>query len=347
MGKRKKYNFNRGYHSYDQVPTIIPRRLPLKEGQRLIRVFVEGYEDVAFWRGVFDDYESEKLTFEISVPQRDDLAKGKKIVLRMAEHNEDPYSIFCLDSDFDYLFSDQTEIARMINTRPNIFHTYAYSAENYLCYAPSLHNICVKATKNDTRIFDFDSFLKEYSKIIYELFVWYAYSAQIDTPSIFPLLDFKSAVKINYLDMSDNGMSTLEWVRRNVNQRLSSLNNKHPEISRQFPGFKHMLKSRGVSPDNTYLFIQGHTLMDNAVMPILETVCDKLKFMSTSIINGSNRQGVTLSNELSNYNNSLQDVRQALAFDENYKNCFLYKRLKNDIETYLHNLGYDEFEVRL
>ena len=40
-----------------------------------------------------------------------------------------------------------------------MFHTYAYATENYLCYAPSLHNVCVKATKNDTRIFDFVKFM--------------------------------------------------------------------------------------------------------------------------------------------------------------------------------------------
>ena len=42
-----------------------------------------------------------------------------------------------------------------------MFHTYAYATENYLCYAPSLHNVCVRATKNDTRIFDFERFMDD------------------------------------------------------------------------------------------------------------------------------------------------------------------------------------------
>ena len=109
----------------------------------MIRVYVEGYEDVAFWRGVFDDYESDRFTFEISVPLRDDLAKGKKVVLGMAD-GSDRDTMLCVDSDFDYLFADQTEASRRINGTPNIFHTYAYATENYQCYAPSLHNICVK-----------------------------------------------------------------------------------------------------------------------------------------------------------------------------------------------------------
>ncbi len=32
----------------------LPRPLPANPDQRLVRVYVEGYEDVAFWRGIFE-----------------------------------------------------------------------------------------------------------------------------------------------------------------------------------------------------------------------------------------------------------------------------------------------------
>ena len=51
------------------------------DGRRLVRVFVEGYEDVAFWRGIFDHFDNPYLRFEISVPTREDLPKGKKILM--------------------------------------------------------------------------------------------------------------------------------------------------------------------------------------------------------------------------------------------------------------------------
>ncbi len=312
-------------------------RVPPEKGCRLIRVYVEGYEDVAFWRGVFDDYESEHFTFEISVPLRDDLAKGKKVVLGMAD-NGDRDTILCVDSDFDYLFADQTEASRRINGTPNIFHTYAYATENYQCYAPSLHNICVKATKNDTKIFDFERFFGEYSQTIYPLFVWYAYSAQIDTPRIFTLVDFKSSVKLNYLEVEKNGADTLEWLAKHVERRLRTLHEQHPEVEAQFPAFERTLAERGVRPENTYLFMQGHTLLDNVVMPVVDAVCGRLRNMSIARINGSDRHGVALVNEQSNYNNALQDVRDVLQFNENYKDCFLYRKLKGDIERYLSSL---------
>ncbi len=332
---RNGEQWQNGRRSWEQLP----ERLPLHDGQRLIKVYVEGYEDVAFWRSVFDDYESSTLIFEISVPPRDDLAKGKKIVLRMAtSKGPEADTLYCVDSDFDYLFADQTPLAQLINNTPYIFHTYAYATENYLCYAPSLHNLCVKATKNDARIFDFERFFRDYSRTIFPLFLWYAYSAQINSPSIFPLQDFKSNVKINYLEVDDNGADTLEWLRRQVDRKLKTLRAHHGEIEKHFPAFSHLLKTRGVTPDNTYLFMQGHTLMDNVAMPVLDAVCDKLRQLSLQRIGNSQRHGVTLANEQSNYKNSMQDIRNALLFNENYKDCYLYAKVKTDIESYLQTI---------
>lgn len=317
---------------------LAPQRISPHEGQRVMQVYVEGYNDIAFWRGVFDDFESDDFTFEISVPLRHDLAKGKKTVMNLVEREKSPYTLFCVDSDFDYLFAENTAMAKIINKTPNIFHTYAYAIENYLCFAPSLHNICVKATKNDIRIFDFESFLNKYSETIFPLFLWYTFSARMSSESVFTLADFRSSVKINYLELHDNGAATLNWLRRQVERRLKTLRDRHSEMERHFPAFRTGLYNRGVTDQNAYLFMQGHTLMDNVVMPMLDAVCDKLKSISTSRINFSQCKGIALSNEQNSYKNALQDTRAAITFNENYKECFLYKRLKDDIQNYLHHL---------
>ena len=316
----------------------IPERLPIDAGKRLVTVMVEGYEDVAFWRGIFDRYESDKVTFEITVPLRKDLAKGKKTLLGQADKCG-PNTILCMDSDFDYLFADQTEQAAEINSSPFMFHTYVYSTENYICYAPSLHNICVKATKNDTKIFDFEEFLADYSRTIYPAFLWYAYSAQSGMQRAFTLLDFKSTVRIGYLDTERNGADTIAWLGRQVARRVVSLSEQYPKMAERMPAFERALLSRGVTPDNVYLFMHGHTLMDNVVMVALNAVCDKLRLMAGNKINNSAREGLSLINELSNYNNSLCNVRDALLFNENYKQCFLYKKLQSDIEQFLEITG--------
>lgn len=85
-------------------------------------------------------------------------------------------TILCMDSDFDYLFKNFNDQSRLVTNTPRLFHTYAYATENFLCHPPSLHKVCVKATKNDTLIFNFEKFMTAYSRTIYPLFLWYAYS---------------------------------------------------------------------------------------------------------------------------------------------------------------------------
>ena len=312
----------------------LPKPLPANPDQRLVKVYVEGYEDVAFWRGIFDHFQNPYMRFEISVPNRADLPKGKKVLLGMIPQASDEL-LLCVDSDFDYLFHNSTEQSRELLSCDRMFHTYAYATENYLCYAPSLHNVCVKATKNDTRIFDFVKFMHEYSCTIYPLFLWYAYSAQLSSENVFPLIDFKSAVRIGYLDIEDNGSKTIEWLQRNVSKRENLLRQRNPRMIEPMKEFEVQLRGRGLTPENAYLFMHGHTLMDNVVLIMLNTVCEKLRAMSIAKITASKKQGVALKNEMANYTNSLRSIRDVLLDNENYTKSPLYKRLERDIERYI------------
>lgn len=312
----------------------LPLPLPGDPSLRVVRVFVEGYEDVAFWRGVFDCFPNPYICFEISVPTRKDLPKGKKVLLSMIPQSSEEL-LLCVDSDFDFLFAGETDQSRLIRESRYMFHTYTYATENYLCYAPSLHNVCVKATKNDTRIFDFERFMADYSRTIYRLFLWYAYSASRADEHVFTLVDFKSSVRINYLDLEANGANTIAWLARNVHRREQSLAEKHPGLAAELDAFGQRLARMGVTPETTYLYMHGHTLLDNVVMVVLETVCEKLRQMSSAKIASSNKQGVALKNEMSNYTNTQRSIRDVLLDNENYQDCPLFKRLHRDIERYL------------
>lgn len=312
----------------------LPEPLRVDDGRVLVKVFVEGYEDVAFWRGIFDNFTNPYLRFEISVPTRQDLPKGKKVLIHNADNASDRL-LLCMDSDFDYLLSDDDPQSRAIIEHPYMFHTYAYATENYLCYAPSLHNVCVKATKNDTRIFDFETFMADYSRTIHPLFLWYVYSASRHTENVFPLADFKSAVKLNYLDIPNNGRNTIEWLTRQVERREAALVAQYPDMAIDMPRFDEYLRKKGVEPELTYLFMHGHTLMDNVILPILHDVCEKLRQMSIAKIISSSKEGIALNNEMSNYKNTIRSIRDVLLDNENYTHCPLYKMLKADIQGYI------------
>ncbi len=331
--KQKKRQRRRDLTAYN--PKRLPEILPPEDDRHLVHVYVEGYEDVAFWRGIFDHFRNPYLRFEISVPNRDDLPKGKKVLMSMLDRTAKESVLLCVDSDFDYLFAGETEQSAKILGADNMFHTYTYATENYLCYAPSLRNVCVKATKNDTRIFDFERFMAAYSEIIYPLFLWYVHSARYSTESVFTLAEFRAAVRLGYVDIRHNGEGTLAWLQRNVERRRHALEADNPEICEAVEALGTELKKRGVERNNCYLFMHGHTLMDNVTMPLLSAVCDKLRQLSVAKINNSKVEGIALKNELQNYTNTLRSIRDVLLDNENYTSCPLYKRLRDDIQEYL------------
>ncbi len=306
----------------------------LRDNQRLIKVFVEGYEDVAFWRGVFDNFTAPDLCFEISVPTRSDLPKGKKILLGMIPRSSEDM-ILCVDSDFDHLFEGETHQSRQVCSSEFMFHTYTYATENYLCYAPSLHNVCVKATKNDRHIFDFELFMAAYSETIYPLFLWYSYSAMQESEHIFILSEFRNSVRLGYLELEDNGANTLQWLSGVVARKLKQLEKDHPQMVEPIAEFAKMLELKGVTPELTYLYMHGHTLMDCVVMVCLSKVCETLRAMSIDRIAHSSKTGVALENELSNYKNTVRSIRDVLLDNENYTSCPLYRQLQADIERYI------------
>ena len=293
-------------------------------------VYVEGYDDIPFWRAIFDEFETPDRRFEISTPARNDLAKGKKVVLQFAPQ-AGRNLILCVDSDFDYLFGDLSSQSRMVNHTPFLLQTYTYAIENYLCYPPSLHSVCVRATKKDVHLFDFEEFMREYSRIIYPVFVWYAFAARIDRPTIFTLADFRNTVKINFINVEENGEDTLVWLEKQVAKRLKFLRAKHQRWLPEVEKFEAYLKERGVVPEETHLYMQGHTLMDNVVSVVVGTVCNALRKLAVRQIMGSSRQGLPLNNELSSYNNVLSDVDELLKINTGYRSCPLFAKLHGDI----------------
>ena len=333
VNAKKRHRIGKELDWYN--PNNLPDILPPEDDRYLVRVFVEGYEDVAFWRGIFDHFKNPYLRFEISVPNREDLPKGKQVLLSMLGQCNDEDILLCVDSDFDYILNGATEQSQIVLGAKNMFHTYAYATENYLCYAPSLHNVCVKSTKNDTRIFDFVRFMAEYSKVIYPLFLWYVYSAQHHNENRFTLAEFRSSVRLNYVDIRHNGDNSLAWLQRNVERRCEALHRDNIDMLGRLESLATELEKRGVRNDNCYLYMHGHTLMDNVVMPLLTSVCDKLRQLSIAKIHNSKVQGIALKNELQNYTNTLRSIKDVLLDNENYTDSPLYKQLRDDIQRYL------------
>ena len=85
----------------------------------------------------------------------------------------------------------------------------------------------------------------------------------------------------NHVSFSDINVyhpeQTLELVRRRVNRKIAWLQRHFPQAKKDYERLKTELLDLGVTPETTYLYIQGHTLFDNVISPLLDPVCILLR----------------------------------------------------------------------
>lgn len=331
MGKRLAENLSSLYIG-------AANKLKPKRARRKIIAYVESYDDVSFWRTLLSEYEDDTRYFEVMLPSRTTLAKGKKSVLMNelgAQLGQN--MIACVDSDYDYLLQGATNTSRYIINNKYVFHTYAYAIENYQCYAEALHEVCVMATLNDHPLVDFVTFMRLYSQIAYPLFIWSVWFYRKHILSEFSLLDFCSYVKLEQVSVYHPERS-LESMNRKVRRKLQELERRHPKALEEIEAMKEEFRDLGVHPDNTYMFIQGHHIMDNVVMKLLTPVCNALRRERETEIKELASHNMQFHNELTSYQRRQLGVEIVLRKHTSYKLSPLYRKLETDIERFLKNI---------
>ena len=328
MGKRLTDNLSSLYIGAANV-------LKPKRSRRKIVAYVESYDDISFWRSLLSDYEDETRYFEVMLPSRNSLAKGKKTVLmNQLGPQLGANMIACVDSDYDYLLQGCTQTSKYIIGSPYVMQTYAYAIENFHCYAEGLHEVCVMATLNDHVLIDFSAYLRMYSQISYPLFVWSVWFYRKHNLSEFSLLDFCSYVRIEQLNVHHPEYS-LATMSKKVNRKIKELEHRHPEALIEIEEMKKEFTRLGVTPDNTYMYIQGHHIMDNVTLRLLNPVCTLLRREREEEIHALACHAMQLQNELTAYQRSQMPVEQVLHKNTNYKNSPQYKMIQRDIENFL------------
>jgi len=302
--------------------------------------YVESYDDVYFWRSILGRYETDRLYFEVMLPTRArHLERGKKAALMTLLHGKvGSDMVACVDADYDYLIQGATVTSEEVLSNPYVFHTYAYAIENLQCYAPSLHEVCVAVTLNDHAIFDFEGFLKAYSQAIFPLFVWNIWYYRTPNYNEFTMTDLVRVVEIgNYsLPRADEALGR---VRHKVDTKVNQLRRQNPAARESYEQVKRSLKMLGVTPDNTYLYIQGHHVFNKVVVPLLSKVCDELVRERENEISRQSMHSVQRRNELSCYVNSLGDIPSILKKNKGFVPSEECGRICKDIEAFLAMIG--------
>jgi len=329
MGKRLKDNVNSSY--FEAANALKP-----KQSRRRIVAYVESYDDIYFWRTVLSPFENNDRYFEVMLPSKMKLTRGKKSVLMNFLEGE-PLGkdmIACVDADYDYVLHGATAQSRRVLDSPYVFHTYVYAIENYQCYAPSLHDVCVSVTLNDHRIFDFRNFFLQFSEAIFPLFVWSVMVYRNGNYPRFSITDFNRIADPGGFTVQ-NPDASLANVRRKVGVKVRELQRQYPDAKEEYLKTKEDIRNLGVTPQTTYLYIQGHHLFDTVVAPILNKVCNLLRQERQNEIYQASAHKTQKRNEMSCYENSLQDVKVMLKKNTGYIQSEPFRRLQDDVRRYL------------
>ena len=327
MARRLSQNINSAYIE-------AANRLNGKHARRKIVAYVESFDDIAFWGNVLHPLENEKYYFEVMLPSRNSLSKGKKIAL---SNRLGKYMIACVDADYDYLMQGTTLASYEVCFNPYVFHTIVYAIENYQSYGPALQNVCVLATLNDHHLFDFDRFVKAYSVVIWPLFVWNVWAYRYGKYKMFSMLDFYRIVALDNLNYY-HPQNTLEQLQRRVNMKISRLHKLFPEGKETYKPFMEELRTLGVSPDNCYLYMRGHDLHDGLIAPMLGGVCEVLRREREKEINELATHAMQRQNELAAYQHAVSSVEEMLRKHTGYNVSPQYQELQQHVRDFLASL---------
>ena len=306
-----------------------------KSGRRRIVAYVESYDDVLFWRMILSEFEDDTRYFEVMLPIRSNLSKGKKSAfLSLMRNGMGKDMIACVDADYDYLLQGANHDSAFMLDNPYVIHTFVYAIENYQCYAPSLHNVCVMATLNDTPTFDFVDFLSRYSRIIFPLFVWNIMMYRRREYGSFTITDFNTVARIQH-KRTEQLNEVFNKLHHKVRVKINELQHHFPNMKEEYLRTKESLISLGVTQDTTYLFIQGHHLFDCVVLPTMQTVCEELRRQRETEIRRKAKHVVQMQNELSAYMRSVSDISEMLKKNLGYTKSEPYQRVLQSIEKML------------
>ena len=313
-------------------------RLNSRQARRKIVAYVESYDDIFFWRSILSHFEDSTRYFEIMLPTRaNHLERGKKaaIMSLISKEKTGKDMIACVDADYDFLMQGFTPTSKAILGNPFVFHTYAYAIENMQCYAPALHDICVAVTLNDDRsVFDFEAYLREFSLAIFPLFVWNIWYYRSTNYKHFTITDFLHCITLSKFSVEHPEIS-LALLRQKVARKVQQLQRNNPNAKESYLRVKADIKQLGVSPTETYMYIQGHHLFDCVVSPIIKNVCQRLIRLRQTEISRQSIHNEQYRNEISCYNSSLSDAEFMMKKSTGYLSSPQCQSIMADLQRYI------------
>jgi len=288
-------------------------------------ILVEDKSSKIFWTFVFGIY-APSLRFKVIVKPkivgRDGNVKKHSNVHSVLKYLPfaDCKLVVCKDSDYEYLLQNSE-----LNNKEFLFQTYTYSVENYFCYAPSLRDVCKKTTLEDNIEFDFEDFLKQYSNIVFELFVR-TYQNELERSKLFSKISLPGIIDLSNPQLALTNLKTKVAIEISRLKRFGPIFDLETQII--------LLGELGLTPENTYLFLRGHNILDSVVKHLVQSVTRKYSSIKTKFIR-EEFTGEEVQNEVGAYLAKTLTAEEALNTNSDFKDCFLFDKIIDDVQAFI------------
>lgn len=314
-----------------------------------ITCYVEGLDDVHFWKDVFDTFAPELKIIFYPHSRENNFKSGKQTVL--TEHNVKNASanlILCVDSDLEYLLKNEP-----LFSHPYIFHTYSYSIENYKISPKALERIVEKSSYPDAKMrrFSFVNFIKDYSKVTYPLLRYILYfedkkleqfanKQEVVSEPLISENELKAVfcIKPSEIDIADNANDVITGLKNRVCNLIDKIKNKHSDID--LSKIDKTLSELGVKKEDSYWYLNGHFMYDCVAKIVMGKVISDYRKAKREWFKLQD-QTEMLKAKQKEYNNRIKNIDWKTLMNDGYmyclislKRCSPIQKIKQDVERY-------------
>ena len=288
--------------------------------KREASIHLESEYDTRFWDLVFrhwlPQYSFEYITYTRTVDRT--YATGCQTCLKYYQLGclSDKFFV-CIDSDYRRLLHREA-----ISASRFVFQTYTYSIENHFCYSSNINSAFERMGLGDPA-FDFNYFLTEFSRSLYELFIYHLISLE-KKDQVFGSKKFYPLVHANLSKSCPDERSIIAELNDEASRQLSELEGCYtPE---EINGMKAKCRELGLHEDNTYLYLRGHNLFDRVVLPLMKQLRGRLEKELTEDYSSGEKQAY--------YAEKSKGVDDYLTESVLFEGYAEIDKIKNDVKRY-------------
>ena len=219
-------------------------------------VHVEDKVDIWFWQQLLQRYRTGRYRFlPATMNERGNRSTGCTQCLKYRGFLSSRFFV-CIDSDLRYLAGEE------VSAKEGILQTYTYSWENHCTFAPKLQE-CFDRLMQGRRTFDFQIFLKRYSRIVYKPFLLML-SEERKNRKGFRQDRFRKCISIQFRqgDEANNGAPFLKRIAYSLD---SALKKGDGWADFDFEAEAARYAALGLRADNAYLYVRGHCIYNSLV----------------------------------------------------------------------------------